>query len=228
MRRFTLLSALFAASIGTALAQPVQLTWEGQVSGPALLRVRGDRVDFDNRYVNSPNFHFNAPLPAAPATVNVRVLEGNGRVEVIEQPRPNNDFTAVVSVNPRGRRGFFRLEMSWDARAAGTYGYNRPYGRYRNDDRSTVDDRYRDDRYRSRDYADRNAEGYRGRSEQYAGGGSMSWSGQVDNEAIIEIRGNRAIPRTVQGQPVRTGNVQFASMMPSAPVNVQLANVQGR
>ena len=88
--RYALLT-LLAATSSVALAQNrPQLTWQGYVSGSAVLHIQGDRVDLqgrDTRSVDRPNVSMVEPLPAVRQTVQTDVRRGRGRVQIVEQPR---------------------------------------------------------------------------------------------------------------------------------------------
>jgi hypothetical protein len=174
--RYALVTLLAAAS-SVALAQNrPQLTWEGYVSGSAVLHIQGDRVDVQGRDTGSverPRVQLNAPLPAARQTIQMDVRRGRGRVNVVEQPTPRNEFTATVRIDPVGtQHELYRIDFFWDEYAGG----NRRQGGW---NQSRRRDRQADDY------------GYRGRQRDeygYSDGGEMTWSGSVDQEAIIEIR----------------------------------------
>jgi hypothetical protein len=142
------------------------LTWEGEVNGTAILLIQGDRVDVDSRSgrsVSRTNFRFNTPLAAASDTISVENRQGGGRVRVIEQPRRNNNFTAMVEVSAADRGPqFMSLDFYWtDTRTS-----------------SRSDDGYGD---RDSGYGSRSRTNDRGASLS----GSARWSGQVDGEVFV-------------------------------------------
>lgn len=211
--RFALVTFL-AATSSVALAQDrPQLTWEGYVSGSAILNIQDDNVDVDTRgsgSVERTRVSLADPLPAARQRIEMNVVRGSGRVNVIEQPTPQNNYTARVRIDPVGNRSeFYQIRFFWDA--------------YANQGR---DQSRRRDR-RADDY------GYRSRTdERYGYGGdqpgSMTWSGTVDHEALIEIRGQRANVRTVRGRPVRTGDADFTAPLPRSAADLRLEKIEGR
>jgi hypothetical protein len=69
----------------------------------------------------------------------------------------------------------------------------------------------------------------RGRANDRAGYGEMIWTGTVDQEAVVEIRGRRAMTRTVRGQRVLGERAEFSSAMPrNAMVRIEDAQGRGR
>jgi hypothetical protein len=178
------------------------LTWQGQVSAPVTLEIQGDRVTVEGRRPNAVSggsFQFNRPLPRAGRDFKVNVLEGNGTVRILEQPSSRNDFALVVRINPRGRSEFHRLEFTAE-----------------HDETGSV----YDDRRRART-------GERSRSRNLASG-AVTWSGRVDNEAIVIVQGGRARSTAVRGRSVTSEQADFTSRLPNAPVEVSLVDGQGR
>jgi hypothetical protein len=200
---YALFSLLLATS-GVALTQNhPQLTWQGYVSGSATLYIQGDRVDVQGRdtgSVDQPAVNMIEPLPAARQSVQLDVRRGRGRVQVVEQPTPRNEFSAIVRIDPVGtRHELYVIDFFWD-----------PAGGSRTQSR------------RNRDY------GTRGRTiDRSAGPGEMTWSGTVDHEAVIEVRGQRVNVRTLQGRPV-SGQPSFSAALPRQTVSVRLEQAQGR
>ena len=123
MMRYALVLVLLLASPGSlVLAEPgPQLRWEGYVRGSAVLYIQGDRVDIQGRQtgsVDSPRVSFNEPLPASRQRVRVNLVRGRGRVAVIEQPEPGNEYTAIVRIDPAGQnQEFHRIYFFWSAAA---------------------------------------------------------------------------------------------------------------
>ncbi|MBI1896820.1 MAG: hypothetical protein HYS04_09855 [Acidobacteria bacterium] len=195
---------LFNFSGASLATHNTMLTWEGQVSAPVTLYVRGDRVDADSRSfdaVSRTSYRFTEPLPAGRQRVTVSMREGSGRVRVLQQPNPRNDYTLAVRVDPRGHGSeFYRLEFQWE-----------PEG-----ERSSVFDR------RTEPY------GTRSRVRDIVGAGQVTWSGRVDHEAIVNVMGNRATATTVRGRAVSDMRFDMTAPLPRAPVTVDVIERQGR
>jgi hypothetical protein len=198
--------ALLLLTAGTALAEhQVQLTWEGTVDTVTTLRVQGDRVDVDSRDTRiQPTFRFNEPLPSVNQTVRMTVRGGSGRVTILEQPRPANDYTLVVRINPRNRgRDVYSLAFEWE-------GANTAYDR-----RAGVGRRSR---------TNENL----GRRQELGDVGSVTWSGTVDDEVFVTFANRRAFTTAVRGRNVSDQQANFSGALPRSEVVTRIENVEGR
>lgn len=210
--RYALLGTLLLITATAGLTQNrPSLTWEGEVDGTALLMIRGDRVDVDTRTggaVTTPNYRFRTPLADDAVTIEVENRLGGARVRILEQPRRNNNFTAVVEIATRSR-GMQRvsLDFYWDD--AGRISRNR-------------DDRYRGDRGYGTGTRSRTDDRYRGSSA------TAHWSGEVDNEVFVLMRGRQFFSTSVRGRAVYGQQVDVTSPLPRRAVDVVLQDVQGR
>lgn len=113
--------SVFCVLLGPLLPaqeQP-QLVWEGQVDGLSLLRVRGNRIDVDDQKglpVQRQRFRFFERLPEARQNVRLEVVEGRGRVRILEQPRPENNYTLTVMIDDhQGGSSFYSLALFWQS-----------------------------------------------------------------------------------------------------------------
>jgi hypothetical protein len=116
MRTLTILAALLAPLLA-AQDQP-QLVWEGQVDGINVLHVCGNRVQVEAREglpVEHQRFHFNQRLPESRQQVRLEVVEGRGRVHILEQPRADNNYTISVSIEDRQPgSSWYSLAFYWE------------------------------------------------------------------------------------------------------------------
>jgi hypothetical protein len=116
MRKLILLAALLVPLLA-AQDQP-QLVWEGQVDGISVLRVRGNRVQVEAQEglpVERQRFHFNQPLPESRQEVRLEVVEGRGRVHILEQPRVDNNYMLLVSIEDRQPgSSWYSLAFYWE------------------------------------------------------------------------------------------------------------------
>src|SRR5215207_10124724 len=102
-----LLLILIAIPGLTAAQSRSQLTWQGYVRAGATLYIHGDHVDIQGREtgsVESPKVKLIKPLPAMAQDVRVKVRRGRGKVEVVEQPVQDNEFTAAVQIHAPSER----------------------------------------------------------------------------------------------------------------------------
>lgn len=94
--------------------------WEGVVDGVSTVRIRGRQVNVETRSglpVQRQQYNFSDPLPRTALDVELAVLDGRDRVRLIEEPRANNDYTAVVRIDDRsGGRDLYRFELRWNDR----------------------------------------------------------------------------------------------------------------
>lgn len=211
MRHATLLTLAAVLAVQAAAQVQPQMTWQGEVSGGATLFIQGNRVDMQGRTtgaVDRPTFRFRENLPAFEQTVTVGVRRGGGTVRVVEQPNPSNQYAAVVEIQNDGRPQMYRLEFFWD----GNQRLSSRSGR-RNDDAT----------YRGRDELG----GIRGGGGR-GGPGSVTWSGEVDNEVYIVFSGRRSFTTAVRGSNVVGERAEFGGAMPRQDVNVTLVDRQGR
>ena len=92
--------------------------WRGNVDDKLHLVVRG--TSLEHRTVSGqpqPDglFSFTAPLPQQAVTVTVPRFEGRSKkITVVQQPTPENQFTAIVEIVDEGggAREYF-LEIAW-------------------------------------------------------------------------------------------------------------------
>jgi hypothetical protein len=211
-----MLCALFATVMTGSLSADHQaaLIWRGEIDGPTRLRIQGSRVDTEGSFGQlraTPDYRFSNPLPAVRQDVQVLVRQGRADARVLEQPRPNNNFTALVEVRPR-RRNVEPVTMEFFWQHAQADARNRRYDPYGEADRP---------RYRIEDDDTYGVRGGRG-------AGQLVWSGRVDHEAMIEIRRRQATARTIAGQPVYGDRAEFSGALPRQNVIVRLEDARGR
>jgi hypothetical protein len=208
--RYALLFAALITVNGPALGQSQpSLTWRGDVTGGATLYIQGNRVDVQGRdtgSVDRPAYRFRDMLPAIGQTVEVRVVRGQGRVDVVEQPTAANQYTAIVDIRNSGARDRYELEFFWK------------------DDNAMLSDG-RGARRRE------GVSGTRGRgSNRIAneGAGEVTWSGDVDHEVFITFRGRQAFTTAVRGRNVSNQQADFSSTVPRQNISVNLVDARGR
>lgn len=94
--------------------------WEGVVDGTSTVQIKGRRVDVQTHSglpVQRQRFEFTDALPRTNMNLQLVVFDGRDRVRLIQSPRANNDFTAVVRIDDRsGGRDFYSFELRWNDR----------------------------------------------------------------------------------------------------------------
>lgn len=199
----TFLLCLFAAALACGQSDP-QFVWEGSVDGTSILHVRGNRIDIEDKQgapVQRDRHRFFERLPETRQDVQMQVVQARGRVRIVQQPRPDNNYTLSVAIeDSQGGPGFYSLAFFWQS--SGRSGGILPFPSAN-----------------PRPYSSRNP----GRDED-----RLTWTGRVDNEVIIECRAQDCRARELRGQPVSRDRFQFTRALPEREVRVSLDDVQGR
>ncbi len=120
MRLWIRLAMAAAAVASTVPAQErPQLVWEGEVDSVHVLYARGDRIQIEDKQglpVQRQRFRFFDRLPQRGLSVRLEVIEGRGRVRILDQPRSGNQYTLAVGIeDPQGGRSFYSLAFFWQA-----------------------------------------------------------------------------------------------------------------
>ena len=211
-----------AVSASSLFAQGRPLfDWSGRVDREIRITMHGrdartqmaDRSPFPSQRLN-----VETALPQRDGRVSVRVQDGRGDVDVIQQPSARNDFTTIVRIRDRSSGADdYRLTAYWmpDEYGNGTWNDRDEY--------PNRPDRDRDDRDNGnwgrgnggygRDY-DRNL---------------IRWTGDVDDALEIRIQGNHIDYRTLSGKSVRHVRADFANGgLPRNDVQVFVTDQTGR
>jgi hypothetical protein len=121
------IAAAYALCCVTSLrAQPEpQFVWEGEVDGIAVLYIRGNRVDIENKQgapVQRQRFRFYDRLPDSRQNVRLEAHESRGGVRVTQQPRLENNYTAAVTIEDRqSGSAFYSLALRWETNAGSSF-----------------------------------------------------------------------------------------------------------
>jgi hypothetical protein len=71
-------------------------------------------------------------------------------------------------------------------------------------------------------------EGARNRTNDAASPrGSVSWSGRVDDQAIVDFQGQQMVTRALKGKPVESARATFLAPIPTDGTRVRLENIRG-
>ena len=141
-------------------------------------------------------------LPRSEGYVSVRVLDGRGNVDVIQQPSARNSYTAVVRIRDASAgQDRYRVVAYWQGNGYGTWDGNdrrppRVEGRDRDDD-----GRYGQGNgdYDGR-YGRGTSDGRYGRGTSDGGSGMLHWSGAVDGDLEIRLQGRSIDYQNLSGQ----------------------------
>jgi hypothetical protein len=111
------------ATLGTLSLRPAHaqaqpgMSWSGKVEGNAVVTIHhrhANTHEIKGRHVTHISVHFWSRLPDAPVRVSLVHWQGRGDVRLIQQPRPDNNFTAIVQVNdPQPGEGKYSFTLGW-------------------------------------------------------------------------------------------------------------------
>jgi hypothetical protein len=212
------------ASVGRA--DRALFTWTGRVDREVLIVVRGRDVRTRGFDASLPNrARVTSALPRNSGTVLVRLNDGRGDVDVIEQPSARNGYQAVLRVrDPRGGADNYRITAYWDDRngyddydGRGNSGNNGNGGGWGRGGRRDGEPLPGNGRNNGRD------------NDPNGGGGSLSWSGNVDDVVEIQISGRRADAITRGGVRVSDVNSNIrGGGLPNRNVNLRIDQRSGR
>lgn len=106
----------FGRAMGRRGRRRVALQWSGNVDDKLLIMLRPSGLSYrtlDGRAPEGIESSFNG-LPAAATMVDVRQTEGRGSVTVVQQPSPDNGYTAMIRVvDPQSGYGHYSFEVMW-------------------------------------------------------------------------------------------------------------------
>ncbi len=121
MKAMTKLVSLLA--VAGAMALPLaahadgQLMWSGDVDDRAQVTIHGRDVRTDTlsgKPVNNVNSQVFGRLPTDHPVFLTLDKRGRGMVRVVQQPRPFNNFTAVIRIHdPQPGAAHYRFRLNW-------------------------------------------------------------------------------------------------------------------
>lgn len=205
--------------------------WSGRVDREIQIVMRGRNVSTNRIGQTEPGrarIRELGSLPREDGDINIEVVDGRGRVDVIQQPRAQNGYTAIVRiVDPRSGSDSYRLTAYWQNYSNGEYvGKNRGRGRGTDRDNDNRGDIYRDrDRDRDRNNGEYDNGQYGRRGNQYM----LHWSGNVDGELEVRIQDGRIDYRTLSGAEPTSIRADRANLnAPRTNASVGIVQNQGR
>lgn len=115
--------------------QQTVLDWSGRVDKEVRIEMQGGRAWVDlvgNKETSTGRLRTYGGLPQGTATISVAMLSGRGRVDVLQQPNPYDNYTAVIRVrDPQSGQDNYHIRVYTNYAGNGTYG-NGPYDNGRN------------------------------------------------------------------------------------------------
>jgi len=200
--------------------------WNGGVDREVQITMRGNRVwtnDVGRTEPNNERARAMATLPQQDGEVVVRLENGRGQVDVIQQPNAQNGYSTIVRIrDPQSGSDRYRLTAYWQSYSNGDYVGRNNNGRARGRDknRNGIDDR--EEIYRQRQGQGQN-EG------QYGNQTLMHWSGNIDGEVEIRLQNGRTDTRTLSGaQPTSVRASGGNTTVPRSDAQINVVQNQGR
>ena len=224
--------AISASSLFAQQGRPL-FDWSGRVDREVRIMMHGRdaRTETASRSpVTRSRIDVATPLPQRDGRVTVRVQDGRGDVDVVQQPSARNDYTTIVRIRDRSSgMDNYRVTAFWMPDNNGNGPWN---------DRDDYPNRPgRDDRNDRNDRSDRNNDrGDWGRGNGGYGNGNngyardvLRWTGDVDDVAEIRIQGDRVEYRSLNGKSLRNVRANLASGgLPRRDVQVMVTDQYGR
>ena len=221
--------AAIAVSASTVLAQGRPLfDWSGRVDREVRIAMRGRDARLQSVGRNDAQrsrLNVETALPAREGRVFVRVQDGRGDVDVVQQPTARNDYTTIIRIRDRSSgNDIYRISAFWAPDQYGNGGWDGRDGNGGWDGRGNPP-RPRDDRGNG---GWDNGGGW-GRDRGTYGREALRWSGDVDDALEIRIQGDRVDYRTLSGKGVRNVRTDVVrGGLPRSDVTVTVSDRAGR
>ena len=188
--------------------------WTGRVDREIQIVMRGDNLwtrDVRGNEDGRSRIRAASELPRRDGQVTVRLADGRGDVDVIQQPSSSNSYTTVVRIRDRSSGADrYRLTAYWQPANDGYHGGN---GR-------GIPSRDRDDRG-----------GWGNGSGNGNGNGSrtaLRWSGSVDGQLEIRLQGGRVEYRNLSGNQARNVRADVSQGIPRRATELVVSRSTGR
>jgi hypothetical protein len=229
-------AAAIAVSASSLFAQGRPLfDWSGRVDREVRIMMHGRDARTENSSrspVTRSRIDIATALPQRDGRVTVRVQDGRGDVDVVQQPSARNDYTTIVRIRDRSSGiDNYRVTAFWmpDNNGNGSWDDRDNYPNRPGRDRDDRDDR--DDRGGWGRGNGGNGNGGWGNGG-YGNNGSrdvLRWTGDVDDRVEIRIQGDRVEYRTLSGKSLRNVRANLLSGgLPRRDVQVVVSDESGR
>lgn len=179
-------------------------TWRGSVDDDTRIYIRAGRVE--SRVTSgaaprrSARVDRDRPLPRREGTVRVELLEGRGRVHIVQQPSARNNWTAIVRVKDGQRgAGAYRFATYFDPR----------------------------DDWRGRDGSGR-WDDVRSAESIRSGDRVVRWTGQVDHDLEIRLQPDGMWHHLQSGERPRDVSTSGVRALPRRDGYLDVSMRQGR
>jgi hypothetical protein len=122
-------------SSGSAWGDEESFQWRGMVDGIDEIVIRDRSVRINHiaaKPIQNQDYRFSAPLPRYETDCRLNVIEGRGRVRLIQEPSRSNNYTAVVRVDDGDKSGdaYYEFELVWTTQKYGWGGSSGDYASF--------------------------------------------------------------------------------------------------
>jgi hypothetical protein len=192
------LSVFLLAGVALSAQTQPQLVWEGEVDAVSVIHVRGNRLDVEDRQ--------GAPVQRDRYRFSDRLPDARQTVNLqVVQGRGS-----VRVLNQPDIANNFTLSVMIEDRVSGRGFYSLAFF-WQPSSRSGLGQVFRPPPRSVR------------RDEE-----RLTWTGQIDEEVIVECRASECRAQTVRGMSARGDRYQFSRSLPDSEIRVSLDDVQGR
>jgi hypothetical protein len=199
-------AVLVASAVGPVHAQRHVFEWRGRVDHDVDITLRGNsflatRPESDERVPQGSAVL--TALPSQSGELTIKLVEGRGAVEVVQNPTSETGYTAVIRIHDTGvGADAYRIDLYWQAVAGGEVAM--PGELVSRPSRPAV-----------------------GPPPLLSNRTALIWTGDVDSELEIIIRPGGITYNTVRGEPPRA--LQSAlSQMPWPAAMLDMNQIEGR
>lgn len=177
--------------------------WRGIVDDDMRVYVRAARIESrvvaGDRNRRAPRVDRERPLPRREGTLRLQLLDGRGRVQVLQQPSARNNWTAIIRVK----------DAQYGADNYRFVAYFDPVDDWRRDDRDDRDGGWYGDEARSGDRV-------------------MRWTGSVDRDVRITLRGGSSTYSVASGEQPRGVRTSMEYTLPRRDGYLEVYQREGR
>jgi hypothetical protein len=222
--------AALAVSASSLFAQGRPLfDWSGRVDREVRIMMHGRdaRTETTSRSpVTRSRIDVATALPQRDGRVTVRMQDGRGDVDVVQQPSARNDYTTIVRIRDRSSGiDNYRVTAYWMPDDNGNDARNDRDG-YPNRPNRNDDDRWGRNNGNNGGWGNGNG-GYGNNNSSFRD--VLRWSADVDDAVEIRIQGDRVDYRTLSGKSLRNVRANLASGgLPRRDVQVTVNDTYGR
>lgn len=107
-----------------SIAHAQQFTWEGDVDKSTIINLKGRHILIEGDPAQNAHYNFISPLPDSRQDIRMAVRESRGAVQIVAQPRIENDYTASIRIDdPQDGASHYSIALYWET-ARGSFETN--------------------------------------------------------------------------------------------------------